>query len=340
MSLCYRAKYRVTKKILDPAHVVPHPHCWGKPVDSLRTKQLATTIIRDGYDSIKANRNLVAVEENPRLRGYFSSNFECLAAFDDDLDRDTCARFGSLSNCSLNCLIRNILWCSKGCICVSEDEVCACQNAPILDRDGTYDNEKLKAHDKAWFLDCEAGLGWEILSYKMDIEEPKAALIISHTLRDERSKMAMETAHSEIMSTLISLCTPWLQALPGDLVFQLARNKMRGMFGAAVDDQHFLDFFRVVFDAGGADSVHVQDLEHFTSTYVNEKFRKIRMKVYAMVAKYPRHFPRIKMACIKWSWKQPTESGGHCTLPPSIGRNYLFATLVAWPISCWSLRRP
>ena len=80
----------------------------------------------------------------------------------------------------------------------------------------------------------------------------------------------------------------------------------------------------MVFDAGGADSVHVQDLEHFTSTYVNEKFRKIRMKVYAMVAKYPSRFPRIKMACIKWSWKQPTESGGHCTLPPSIGRKLSF----------------
>ena len=64
MSICYRAKYRLTKKILYPPHVVPHPHCWGKPVDSLRTKLLATTIIRDGYDSIKANENLVAVEED------------------------------------------------------------------------------------------------------------------------------------------------------------------------------------------------------------------------------------------------------------------------------------
>ena len=91
MSICYRAKYRLTKKILYPSDVVPHPHCWGKPVDSLRTKLLATTIIRDGYDSIKANGNLVAVEENPRLRGYFSSNFVFSAAFDDDLDRDTCA---------------------------------------------------------------------------------------------------------------------------------------------------------------------------------------------------------------------------------------------------------
>ena len=76
----------------------------------------------------------------------------------------------------------------------------------------------------------------------MDIEEPKAALIISHTLRDERSKVAMETAHSEIMSTLISLCTPKLQKLQDDLIFQLVRNKMRGMFGAAVDNEDFLHF--------------------------------------------------------------------------------------------------
>ena len=163
MSLCYRAKYRVTKKIVDSTHVVPHPHCWGKPVDSLRTKQLATTIIRDGYDSIKANGNLVAVEENPRLQGYFQSNFKFLAAFDDDMAQ--ClddAPFGSLSNSSLNCLMRNILWCRKACICVSEDEVCACQNAPLLDRHGTICTEKLAAYDKAWWLDCWSGLGWEI----------------------------------------------------------------------------------------------------------------------------------------------------------------------------------
>ena len=87
---------------------------------------------------------------------------------------------------------------------------------------------------------------------------------------------------------------------------------MRGMFGAAVDNEDFLHFVTLVFDAGGADSVHIQDLEHFTTTYVRDKFRKVNMKIYARVQKYPREFPRIKNACIKWTWKQPLGFSGRC----------------------------
>ena len=243
MSLCYRAKYRVTKKIIFPLMVVPHPLQWGK-TDSLRTKQLTKTIIDDGYDSIKANENLVAVEEDPRWRGYFQFKFRVLVMFDPDMAEaaGTAPMFGSLSDSSLNCLMRNILMSCEGCICVSKDEVCACKNAPILDENGNYSAVRLHSYDEAWALDCSYGLGWEILSYNMGIEEPQAAFIISQTLRDKRSKMAMETAHSEIMSTLMSLCTPKLQKLQGDLIFQLVRNKMRGMFGAAVANEDFLHF--------------------------------------------------------------------------------------------------
>ena len=321
MSLCYRAKYRVTKHILYPLTVVPHPRCWGEPVDSLRTKQLTKTIIGDGYDSIKANENLVAVEEDPRWRGYFQSNFGFLVTSDPDMAEQGSGispTFGSLSNSSLNCLMRNILCASKGCICVSEDKVCACKNAPILDENGNYSAVRLHSYDEAWALDCSYGLGWEILSYRMGIEEPQAAAIISHTLHDKRSKQAMETAHIEIMSTLISLCTPDIQRRHGDLHFKIVRDKMRGMFGAAVDNEHFSYFFALVRDAEAVDSAHMQDLKHFTSAYVNEKFRKICMKVYGVVAQYPRQFPRIKNACIKWSWKAGNTQIGSCYFPPGI----------------------
>ena len=161
-SLCYRAKYRVTKKILYPLAVVPHPLSWGEPVDSLRTKQLTKTIIGDGYDSIKANENLVAVEEDPRWRGDFQSKFRVLVMFDPDMTEaaGTAPMFGSLSDSNLNCLMCNILRSCKGCICVSKDEVCACKNAPILDKNGYYNPWKLQAYDKAWALDCFYGLGW------------------------------------------------------------------------------------------------------------------------------------------------------------------------------------
>ena len=41
------------------------------------------------------------------------------------------------------------------------------------------------------------------------------------------------------------------------------------------------------------------------------------MEVYATVAPYLVEFPKVKNACLKWSWKQNT-SKGWCQVPPSI----------------------
>ena len=64
--------------------------------------------------------------------------------------------------------------------------------------------------------------------------------------------------------------------------------------------------------------MHIQDLEHFTSTYVNDKFRKVCMKVYARVQKYPRQFPRIKKRVHKMELETADRESGHCNLPPGI----------------------
>ena len=319
ISLCYRAKYRKSKMMVYPLWVVPHPRRCGETVTSLRTMQLTATIINN-YDSREANLSAVAVEDKPVVAGnigYFQDEFAKNVELDPDVavqDSGIVAIFGSLSHSHLNCCMRNILCGKRGCECFFKNEVCACKNAPILDEDGNYSAVELRIYDASWALDCSSGLGWEILSYKMDIEQPDAANIISVTL-NKRNEVAMKTGHLEIMSTLASLCTPDPQGIV--LPFELVRDKMLGMYGAAVDNENFAHVFRLVIDAGGADSVHMQDLEHFTSTYVNERIRKMQMEVYAIVAPYPVHFPSIKIACIKWSWKQPTQNGW-CPVPPSI----------------------
>ena len=50
--------------------MVPHPrNRGGDPVKSLRTMQLNGTIVKEGYDTVEANTNAVAVEEKPALAG-------------------------------------------------------------------------------------------------------------------------------------------------------------------------------------------------------------------------------------------------------------------------------
>ena len=159
-----------------------------------------------------------------------------------------------------------------------------------MDENGNYSLGKLRVHDEQWAQDCFRGLEWEILSWRMDVEEPEAALIISIAL-NKKNEVAMKTGHLEIWSTLVALCKP---SADGSVPFEPVRDKLIDLYGAAVDHPDFVHAFRLVCDAGGAGSVHMQDMENFTSVYVNPKLRKMRMEAYAIVAPYPVDFPKIK----------------------------------------------
>ena len=182
-----------------------------------------------------------------------------------------------------------------------------------MDDNGNYSLEKLKAHDDGWAQECFKGLDWELLSWKMDEEEPDAAQIISIAL-NKKNEVAMKTGHLEIMATLVRLCEP---EPDGSVPYEPVRDKLIDLYGAAVDHPDFVHAFKLVIDAGGAGSVHMEDMEKFTSVYVNPKLRKLRMEAYAIVASYPVDFPKIKNACLKWSWRQ-TPTKGWCQLPPNI----------------------
>ena len=90
---------------------------------------------------------------------------------------------------------------------------------------------------------------------------------------------------------MVALCKP---SADGSVPFEPVRDKLIDLYGAAVDHPDFVHAFRLVCDAGGAGSVHMQDMENFTSCYVNPKVRKMRMEAYAIVAPYPVDFPKIK----------------------------------------------
>ena len=107
---------------------------------------------------------------------------------------------GTLSHSHLNCAMRNILGGKKGCECPHDHKTCECGSCPILDDNGKYSLVKVQSHDDAWARDCHSGLVWEMLSWKMDVEEPEAALVISIAL-NKRNEAAMKTGHLEIMAT-------------------------------------------------------------------------------------------------------------------------------------------
>ena len=332
-SIAFRAKYRVeqgsepTMRLFAPPLAVPHPkNRGGDPVKSLRTIQLSGSIVQDGCDVVEANSNAVAVEDNPS-KPRFQSFFEEQVKSDPHMLKKSfniVASIGTLSHGHLNCMMRNVLGGHKGCECVStvvegtdiEKQECKCANKPILTANGCYSMELVRKYDGDWGSLCERGIVWEMLSHRMDEEEPEAALLISIAL-NKKNESAMKTSHTEIMNTLVGLCKPSPADIEGKVPFDPVRDKMIELYGANVDHPDFFHAFRVVMDAGGHDSPHMANLQDFTNVYVNPKLRKMRYEAYAVISDYPLEFPRLKNACLKWAWKQ-TPKRGWCELPVSV----------------------
>ena len=340
----YRVKYRVPggKKKHGPGLVVPHPQNRGADVvGPTRLRELAGTLAFEGYDVIEANSDGVAVQQKPLSSGGPGNSFQ--KAFSSSLKADhdiaetgpggTIAILGSLSHGHLNCVLRNVHAGLRGCECMEPTVVgkrkvmnCNCKARPILDENGNYSMDMLQGHDRDWWTDVQTGLDWEELSWKMEEEEPDAALVISVSL-NKRNEAAMKTGHLEIFTAMTNLLNP--DPTNGIVEYEPVRDQLIELYGPSVNDLDFVFVFRFAMSAGGKGSIWLERLRNFTTIFVNQKKRKMQMSVYAQVAPYPVAVPGIKNACLKWSWRQ-TPKLGWCQIPTDISHRFSDGSKYEW----------
>jgi len=292
-------KYAVregVKEKLHPGLLVPHPKNRGNdPVGPQRLRELGGTIVEVGYDWIEANTNVVCVQQKPDDQAGTPYNFQ--REFSQALKgHHEIAEFGpggmhaqkgSLSHSHLNCLFRNMLSGVVGCDCVGTARSCTCKARPILNGSGNYCMDLLQGHDKDWYTEVCSGLEWEVLSWKMDVEEPEAALTISIAL-NKRNEAAMKTGHLEILATMIGLANP--DPLSGAVLYEPIRDRLIDLYGPCADNAQYIWCFRFVLAQGGSASPWLERLKNFTSNFVNQKLRKLPLEVYERVEKCRSHF--------------------------------------------------
>ena len=196
-----RAMYRVPggTERFSSRRVVHHPkNRGGDELAPTRLRELGGTLAVECYDEAEANTNGVVVQQKPESVGGTGKEFQTasalmIAAVNGDVAefgvKNMHAILGSHSNGHLNCLSRNIEAGVRNCECIEPTVVgnkilfkCTGKARPILDEDGNYSMASLRGHDKDWHSDILQGLDWEELSWKMDDEEPDAALAISIAL--------------------------------------------------------------------------------------------------------------------------------------------------------------
>ena len=139
----------------------------GQPPNGMRCLELRKDILSIGYDSGEADSGGIAVEEKPG--GTRLQDFNTLACADDPLLSAVagCISYGSLSHSHLHQILRNIKFGAK------------CTGLPAAaGTDDCFSLELSRSVDPAFAHAAATGLNWEVLSWKIEEEEPHARRII------------------------------------------------------------------------------------------------------------------------------------------------------------------
>ena len=120
---------------------------------------------------------------------------------------------GSIGASHINQVLRNIIGGATSQTC---PEIC--------DSDGIISHAMVKAVDPALAAACDQGLAWEVLSYKIEEEEPQGLRCIQSAL-NERQKAQMMQHEMEVIKTLAKLCE-WGSSLSRDAMVEGIRSKM------------------------------------------------------------------------------------------------------------------
>ena len=232
----------------------------GEPVSGERCAELIGDILKTGFDPNEADNNGVAVLEKPGTLTIHNFNVKCCAG-DEKLCatlNDATMQYGSLSHSHLSQGMKNIL---GGC----------CLGIPALCRgeSKTASVEVLAELDAEFAKYCNTGLLWEVLSHKIQEEEPEALNIIQAACNCKHA-LALHSHETEALSGLGQLVQK-ASALAEQLAFETAREKLAVTLPNLALDPEFLGMFRFVLELGGDGGLFIPDLREFTSKFINAK---------------------------------------------------------------------
>ena len=162
----------------------------------------------------------------------------------------------------------------------------------------------------------QEGLEVELLSYKMDLEEPTAASIISQSLNIEQ-ELALRTSELTAVSVLKGeMIAQMGKDLSQDVAYTSVLERVRRELKLAASEPDLPDVFDFLRSLGVGKNSYVDKLLQFGAAFVDSKKRQLRFSAFAVVNKINHDFPLSRVAVIKRAYrKKPTN--GFCPNPES-----------------------
>ena len=318
-AMAFRVKYRVAKKVLSLYRLVVHPQNRGGMYPQPDTvRNLGLKILSKGFNQSEANHEGVCVEEIPyseRANHTRSDGlpYETYADYNirqcDHLFLDKCfsylndIMYGTLSHSHL--LLVLLSW-ANGAEWKLEDEP---QWRQMLNPDGTFYNAAVAACDEGLDRVLRDGLDMEVLSWKMLVEEPTAASLISQALNSAQ-QMALRTSELTALNVLSGAVALELEtAVAGEVCFETVREKVRMELDIYVDLPGFIDLFEFVVNMGAEKQSFIPQLREYGSKFVDPKHRQLSLQAFAEVNKVDLAYPRVKIAMLMRAYRKPPNRG-------------------------------
>ena len=161
------------------------------------------------------------------------------------------------------------------------------------------------------------GIECEVMTWRMNFEEPSAAACISTAL-NEPQQLAMRTSELSAIKLLkgeiISQMGPNLDQ---QVAYRAVTAKLRLELNDAANDPDLQEVFDFLMHTGVGRNRYLDDLLDWAQSMVVSSMRQLRLGAFGVCNKMPREANWSKCAVIKRAYKQPPQHG-FCPSPESL----------------------
>ena len=317
MAMAFRVKYRIVehgqaKRRINIGAMGVHPkNRGGIYPNEDRVKQLCASILQVGCDEADANHNGVVVQEIPAgdeapedyqtILQFNAAHTSCKPDLQSCFKASKSLEFGTLSHSHLTLVLR--CWLTNAIWGINKDEFLF----DFINKSEQLDLSAVAEKDPCFAKVANEGLWMEVLSYKMMLEEPNAASLISNAL-NKGQEAALRTSELTAVAVLTGAVTMQMEgSLCREVDYATIKDKLRNELDTYVDEPEFIELFQTVVDLGANTASFLPELMEFGSKLVNSKTRQLRLNAFSAINKIPTEFPRTKVAVLKRAYrKNPT----------------------------------
>ena len=171
------------------------------------------------------------------------------------------------------------------------------------------------------------GVMVEVLSWKMDVEEPDAASIISQAM-NQPQQLSMRTTEITAINVMKGeIIVQMGKDVSQRVAFKTVRDRVRTQLHTAADDPDLQEVFDFLISIGVGKNTYTEDLLEWAARYVDSKRRQLRFAAFAGVNKMCPQAVWSKIAVVKRAYRCKPTGNGFCPSPEPPWKDFHWAQL-------------